>query len=800
MRKISTANKLLNEVKTHGRRSTLYVVIFTAGLLGVLFISPFLRGLYFEKELLAIMIAIAVSFACGMGELFFIRNEKFFSHPLDWAMLGLVITYLMSLLNAVHIHQALLSLLTVAAFFMVYWMAGRSTMNEDDFNRLLLVAYLSGIGLAIVGLGAAVGLLNIPAAYEDGHIRSAIQYHNTLAIYLAGFSFVGMALSLKSSRRISRLAYAGGNLLLVMVMVGAISRGTWLLYPWGLVLFIFLLGKRKRGEALLNWVIFFPYGLIAGLGFLNNVSYGRNISALGFILAGLIMAVFMQWLADLNKQDVKITTSNKKNWLRGWPQLVGIGLVLLFGMLYMMLSAQGSTTPFVPRQISAKVEKTSLQDNSINDRLTFYRDSIKIASDYPLIGAGGGGWAALYHSYAERLYWSREVHSYYLQTLVEAGSIGLLALLTLAVLFIKLLFDSRQQNRCGELDHSTLWGGAAAVIIIGMHAAFDADFSLPSTGILFYTLVGAIKGIIVNEAQASSGFKKKKVNNKITANSRDLVSPTLGLILALLMFAGAGSIYRASSLGETGALALEAREVERASTHYHKAAGLDPWCASYQINLAKIEAVKADQNRDSGAHQAAKDYAARAAELEPWNGNVHRALIDIYAVLHEGDLAMAEAEALVRANPLLEQSYEILAANNMEAAWYFLRSGKSKQADMYFARVMDIREELPAGAGRPGAGLNLMAGQASVCLGKIEQGQKLLNQAAKGRNKEDANARLWLAVAAASKGDYAAANNYLQQLSTQDKTAPAQYQTIIRLLGPNFLKSLKMNNGAPVQP
>lgn len=796
MKTIGSNAKAVKEINSFGKNS-LPRLLFTAGLLGTLFFSPFLRGLYFEKELLAILMVIALSFACGVCELFFIKNERFFSHPLDWAMLGMVFAYVLSLFNAVHIHQALLSLLTVIGFFMVYWMAGRAIRNESDYRRLLFFAYLSGIGLAIVGLGAAAGLLDMPAAYEDGHIRSAIQYHNTLAIYLAGSSFIGIALSLKSSRKISRLAYAGGNLLLVMVMVGAISRGTWLLYPWGLALFIFFLGKGKRREALLNWVTFFSYGMAAGLGFLNNVNQGRNTSALGFLLAGLLMAVFMQWLADLNIQKAKTASGNQKNCFTGWPQLAGIGLVLLFGLLYMMLSAPGSSTQFVPRQISAKVEKTSLQDNSINDRLTFYRDSLKIASDYPLIGTGGGGWEALYHSYAKRLYWSREVHSYYLQTLVEAGSIGLMVLLILAALFIKLLIDFRRQNRSGELDSSTLWGGAAALIMIGMHAAFDADFSLPATGILFYALVGAVKGRVTNWVPPRPVVKKKEIRNRFLPNAKDLVSPTLGLILALLVFAGAGFVYRASLLGETGAQALEAREIEKASTLFHKAAGLDPWRAGYQINLAKIEAVKADSNRDSGAHQAAKDYAARAAELEPWNGNVHRALIDVYIDLHEGDLAMAEAEALVRANPLLEQSYEILAANNMEAAWYFLRSGKSKQADMYFARAIDIWDKLPAGAGQPGAGLNLMAGQASVCLGKIEQGQKLLTQAAKGKNKEAANARLWLTVAAALKGDYAAANNYLQQLSAQDKTAPAQYQTITRLLG---LKSLKTDNGVPGQP
>ncbi|MDD3269873.1 MAG: O-antigen ligase family protein [Syntrophomonadaceae bacterium] len=749
--------------------------------MGVVFISPYFRGLYFEQELLPIIMVVALSFACCVGELLFKRDERFFNHPLDWAILALMVSYLLSIINAVHIHQALQALLTMALFFMVYFMAGRMIRNESDYNRLILIAYMMGIGLAIAGMGAAAGIINIPGAYADGHIRSTLQYHNTLAIYLTGLSLVGWGLTLRSERRISRLIYTGGNFLMVIVIIGAISRGTWILYPLGFMLFIFVINKQSRGYALFNWAIFFLFGVVSGFGFLNSINMGQKISALGFVLAGLMMTIFMQWLVESGKRKANRPDGKENFFIIGAPQLLGIWLVLMLGLFYMLLSNSGGITQIVPRQISAKVEKTSLQDYSVNDRLTFYQDAIKIARDYPLLGTGGGGWEALYHSYAERLYWSREVHSYYLQTLVEVGSLGLMALLAIVVLFLKLLINFKQQLGDGNLSHYALWGGAIAVIMIGMHSAIDFDFSLPSTGILFYALIGGIKGRIVNETRTNIKLINKKNRTEINKFT-GVIPAVLGILIALIILVEAGAIYRASQLKEIGAQALEENKLEKASNFYQKAARLDPWQAVYQVNLAQIQALKADNDQNSQAHQEAKDYAARAAELEPYNSKVRNALINIYAMLREGDLRIAESEALVRANPLLEQSYEILAGNNMDAAWYFLQVGRKEQAEQYFIRVINIRQKLPAGAGQSGIGLNLLTGQAAVCQGNIKLGEELLSQVVNMNNEKAATARIWLAVASTLKGDNAAATSYLKQLSTQDKADIAKYQAIMQLL------------------
>lgn len=762
-------------------------IIFIFGLLAVLSVSPFLRGLYFEAELLPLLTVIAFSFGCCVIDHLSEREPKWFKEPLDWAMLALVMAYLISLIQAVDIHQALVDLLTVGGFLMVYLMAAWAVRNEVEFNRLLLAAYLVGIGLAFAGLGAAGGLFDLPGAYEDGHIRSTMQYHNTLAIYLAALTLAGLALSVRTEKRLMRLAYTAGNLLMTIVILGAISRGTWLVYPIGLLLFIFLIAKEYRRAALAHWVIFFAYGLLGGLGFLNSVNQAGKLLAWGFILTAMFMAVFMQWLVEVNKWCASQPDAGKKyGRFAGKPQVLGIGFIFVLTLLYMLLSFPGGAVQVVPESITAKMEKTSLQDSSINDRLTFDLDALKIARDYPLTGAGGGGWEALYHSYANRLYWSREVHNYYLQTLVEAGGLGLMALLSLAVFFIKLLMNFRQRNRENNLKELTLWGAAAAIVIMALHGGFDADFSLAASGLLFYTLLGAVRGRINNVPAGMTQAAKRKGAARNTGLNPSIIGLSLGVLGALAVGITAGAFHCAAGLGEEGARALEQRDLDKASNLFQQAAGLDPWRSAYLINLARLEAIKADKSPAAGpARQAAIEYASRAAGLDPYNSNVQKELINTYSILHEGDLRITASQALVKADPLIAENYEILAGNIMDAAWYFLNHGHRKQAEIYCTRVLNARQSLPPAAGEAGQVLNLLAGQSSLLLGKTEQGKEYLLQAVNRGGQRQPEAQLWLAAACSLIGDDAEAGSWLNKAAARDKMVRAKYQTILKLLGTN---------------
>jgi len=104
----------------------------------------------------------------------------------------------------------------------------------------------------------------------------------------------------------------------------------------------------------------------------------------------------------------------------------------LFGLLAsVMLFGTGIADNVLPRSIADRIANINFRQHSVLERLTFYRDALKLSADYPLIGAGGGGWSALFEKYQNNPYISRQAHSYFFQTLVEAGWIGLILLVAL---------------------------------------------------------------------------------------------------------------------------------------------------------------------------------------------------------------------------------------------------------------------------------------------------------------------------------------------------------------------------------
>jgi len=107
---------------------------------------------------------------------------------------------------------------------------------------------------------------------------------------------------------------------------------------------------------------------------------------------------------------------------------------------YLSLATNASELVAPPADsVHQRVSEINLEAHSVTERFIYYRTALKIFRDYPLKGAGGGAWPALYPYYLTEEHpnfmHTVEVHSYYLQVLIEAGIPALLTLLALWFLF-----------------------------------------------------------------------------------------------------------------------------------------------------------------------------------------------------------------------------------------------------------------------------------------------------------------------------------------------------------------------------
>jgi len=768
-----------NREKTAGAGPVLNLnlqVFFFAGLGLVLFFSPFLRGLFFDPELFSALILVAVSFAFCVYDQVLRRGKLTIKEPLDLAVLSLVLAYALSLLTAVHMRAAVRELLTVTAYFMVYWMACRAAKDQKGFNTLIIINYLAGAGVAAIGLGAAAGVINYPGAYEGGRMMSTFQYPNSLAVYLAALNIAGLALSVKTEKLLYKLLYAAGNLLMVVVIIGTQSRGGWVLYPLAAAGFIFLIHPGCRWRALYHWVIFLGCGLVTGRSFFNSLGDVQGAAALRPMLVGLAAVLIFQaayhflgvWL---NRETVEERTRR----LIAAGGIAYLGVVFLVYLWYAAFAFPVPAANIVPSKAIVRAQKISIQEISFQARLQFSRDALKIVKDYPVTGAGGGGWEALYHSYASRLYWTTEVHNHFFQTWVEAGTLGFLVFLAIWILFLRLLLRFRQKGEEEPDQNVLVWGTAVAVLLLGMHSLLDFDLSLPALGLMLFAFMGAVRG------RVGTGKNKNKGGSSRLSPGKMIAIAVLGSLLSAAVAYPAYSFYVAGTAGAEGARALLAKDLERARAFYEQAVKRDPFTASYWADLAQIFAVKAKAKDDAVSHYRAIDCARRAAEAEPYNTRVRGALVNVYRLLGEYGLAVEEARALAKANPLLGSNYEILAAAMVDAAENHIETGAAEKAGPYLLEILEMEEDLPVILGKVPPAVTLAAGKAAFLLGELERSQYLLGAVAGSDNDLAYQARIWLAAVYSAAGKEDKSRQALEIPVGRAGEAYAQYESLMQL-------------------
>lgn len=714
-------------------------LVFVVGMCLLIFISPLLRGLYFPLQLLPALVILAIIFIFCMAQQWLFPSLTPSWHPLDLALLGLCLAYALSLSDAVHLNDAILELLKMVSFLMVYWMAVHCGQSRIDYERLLMAAYGCAVIMALIGLGAAIGWVNVYEAYEDGHVRSTLQYHNALAIYLTACNLVGLAFAVRTKSLSIRSLLTGGNYLLQLAIMGTLSRGTWMLYPLVIAAFVFLIPARYRRKAIYNVLLSVIIALAAGRFFYNNLSSLSPFTSFLILLAGLIPAMVVGACCP------KFITSRQNSPVRRcfWPALgiVVLGLFLLLS--YHSALASQLLHYIAPQNVVDRIENTSLQEESYQDRAAFVHDALAIIKDYPITGAGGGSWQALYHHYASRLYWSDEVHNYYLKTGVETGLLGLIALGSVIIIFILLLLKIRKTD---DEESPLIWATVLAVMLIALHSSFDFELSIPAVAYFFFALMGIIRAYASRLEQPGHKMVQPAGKSKSARVSFSMVQLVTagGIVFALVLAGTSIAVSLALLLESKGAAALNAQDLVSARHYYQQASHLAPFHAANKANLALVEAIQANKDKTTPEYEQAVSYAEQAAALEPFNPELRLTLARVYGMLDEPQKQVTEAQAAIVANPYQTELYEELACYAMNNAWFCLDKGQLELARYYFAVVLKEREQLPAAVEGDTKALTLGAGQAALFLGHYDSARKYLTLAQRYAGSYGQMARTWL--------------------------------------------------------
>ena len=327
---------------------------------------------------------------------------------------------------------------------------------------------------------------------------------------------------------------------------------------------------------------------------------------------------------------------------------------------------------FIPENFYNRIYSFS-RDINMDRRFELFSDAIKVIKDYPLFGIGGGGWDAVYKSYIDNDYNSRQVHNQFLQVWIESGILGFLAFIGIWVSFSVVFIKNRLQTQTDNLSKQLWVASFIPVIAIGLHSIIDWHFAMASVGYYLFVLIGA--GLSMNQLKWFNPSDPHKHHNK--ANLLGLVSIFAGLCLfvfVLSLFFGLHAAWRSQEF-------VEERNYKAAIKEFEKAISLDPLRAENYYNMSVIIEEQAIQTRNPETIQQVIALAQKAYELEPFNlryvlryGQILLQYVDLEQGLAYLDLAS-------ELNPFSLETYIFVVFSKINAAEHLISNGAYAEAE-----------------------------------------------------------------------------------------------------------------------
>ncbi len=762
----------------------------------MLFYPPYLRGLFFSNELLPTHMLTAAVFALFAFYKLMHKELVFLERPLDYAVFILLGLYVTSTIGAVSVHDALLGVLKMANYAAIYWLLAQSVRSLSGVRGFLGVWLASGAGVSLLGWGTAIGTFSYNAAFTGGRLSSSLQYPNSLASFETAINLLGLYLWNEYRRhKVLGSLLAVANYLLFLAILGSQSRGGLLIYPVGLVLLLIGLG-RDRWRALGLFAMQLVASLAVISGIMANANAQTHTAAIQlhgwlWLLAGavLVSLFHLSWLYYTERaRQPRAAVSRPKPWVA--PAAAALVVVILagagFGLWRERAEVRAFASKAAPGSVFQRLGTISTGDINLLERESYSRDALKIMTSSPLnalLGAGGGGWNAIYHKFQSYLYFSTEVHDHFLQVGVETGFPGLLDFLLIWAFFILTAWNIYRLARAGgrlktpEGVPAAAWALLSAAVALGLAAAIDFNLSLGAVSLLLYGMFGLMAGLdrlygpaasaraAAAEVAAALDKQVKNRRRREEQNSAWKMPPSLqGMIvgaLALVFFFTPLVVLIGMQYSNTAAAEDKSKDTQQAITDYQQAISHDVWDPDYRSQLAAdyMSQVQQDEQQANGSQTNQSDIAnllseaseQMSAAVRENSGDASIAQLYAEVLFQNGNLVqgLSELRTAVALQPMVIANYQNLASGYFEGGRYLLdhvsqtptdnNAAQERQAGQnYLEQILTIPKQIQERAASitpaeikmwaPGQPLltvspqiNLEIGKAYVLLGQYQQ-------------------------------------------------------------------------------
>ncbi|WP_418790421.1 O-antigen ligase family protein [Phosphitispora sp. TUW77] len=631
----------------------LEVIMGVSGILLALILltAPSVRGLYYEQEMFVFQVIVFAVF------IIFLTEKKAFklNRPLDYAVFTFLGVYMISLLNAADFREALLAVMRIISYTLIYIMISVHTRNNDSRYKFLRVIYLSGSLMILVTLFNLTGI-GFDKFLDGSVITTAFEYKNTGALFLLLCSLIGIYLAYYNESRKNDLLIGVGNYLNFLIIIGTQSRTVWLLLSISCILLLAGLPSQKRGRSVLGILISLLPAVIISEPLISLVLQESFWQTWLLVIAGGL-AVYGGILMRRKLEERIIT--------RGFMGVLAGGFVIALAGL--VLFGNSST-------IAMKIMSISFYHQNVQERLVFFKDALKIIAENPVLGAGGKAWDILYLNIQSFGYYAENVHNDFLQVAVEAGIIGLAAFVFIWVCFYITGLKIYCNKQAEEKTFSWL------ILVLGfttmLHILFDFDLPHSAMAFLLWSLFGMARAL-----------------EDVSANATGAEYRSRFLVLILV----AGFLYITSSLSfltgdvffARGEKALARGDLYGTREYFFEALKFDPFKTNTLVSLAQINLALAEQGDYTALNQAIY-FGRKAIAARPNEPLSHAVYATALFYKGEYEESVAETQKYVSLHPMLTAAYEELVKRNLDIIIELKKSGEEEKALMYLDFINKI--------------------------------------------------------------------------------------------------------------
>jgi O-antigen ligase len=614
----------------------------------IFFITPFQRGLYFDQDLYpTILITVIVFLVFIINQ--FIRDE-IVSYKKALFVLLLPLCYLVSLPFAESPSGAWNSLLRwvfySSFFILLIW-----TSAMPKIKKLLpLLFQLFGGVLSLSMIFHYYGWIHYRSAIVDGRFSGVFQYPNTFGMVMALFFFFSLINLLEENINSKKVVWNTSLAILYFIsFLQSGSRGMMMFFPVVWLAGLLLLPIKKQ-------IPFILYSMIMVLSSFSAYQSMVNEAAINELYPGLLMIIIVLAVTNLihyfiNRKLVNHTIPllDKFSLKKGSQFLIPTVIVLFAGLGLLDLVNHGLVYHQLPSGLQSRVGSISLSTPTAKERISFYKDAIKMSKSSPILGLGGGGWATTYREYQSTPYISTKVHDGYLEWMIETGWLGLLVFISVFIYYFYVLVRSyiKEDNSLMKL------AAILSLLTVFLHSAVDFNFSFGTVWLIVFWIVAI-------GFPATLFEKKQKQAKKIIdkEKNKNLVYRVILAVFSVLLITGLVQSFRFITAEQMFSKAKATNDLALKEQLLTQTVKRNPYNLNYMTNLSNIYFAELKQTYNPDVQRNLDQLLDKLAKTEPKNSTVLLQIANLYEQMGNDQNALTYYNAALKVDHFNSTLYQ----------------------------------------------------------------------------------------------------------------------------------------------